>query len=129
MQRFETPATGGKFLAEIFEKLRMRRLLAAHAKITDSSHQSLAKMMLPDPIDHHPRQQRPRAMIRIRDPLGQRAALRRRMLRRHGRACSGKIFLRRFAMGENAEKSHVQKLFLGIKITAIEQISFLRLRL
>ena len=53
----------------------MRRRLASGAEVADRAHQSLSEMVLPDAIDHHPRQQRPRALVDVGDPFGQGATL------------------------------------------------------
>src|SRR5437762_1044511 len=49
---------------------------AADAKIIDGPHQSLAKMMLPEAIDHHSREQASGSVIDIGHPLGHCPSLR-----------------------------------------------------
>ena len=58
MQGFETPAIGLKLAGQPIEQFRMSRPAAVVAEVAGRGDDSLAKMVLPDPVDHDPRRQR-----------------------------------------------------------------------
>src|SRR5262245_46416013 len=58
MQLLGAPAVSDEARGEIVEQFRMRRRIAAQAKVARRPHQSRAKMVEPNAIDPHPRGKR-----------------------------------------------------------------------
>ena len=73
----EAPTVLHELDRQPIEQLGMRRPLALHAKIVRRRHDAAAEVLLPKPVDDHPRRQR---MIGPREPIGKlRAPARRRL--------------------------------------------------
>ena len=85
-----------KLVSEPFQKLRMRGPLAADAEVADRAHQALPEVMLPDPIDHHARQEGPGPLIHVSDPVRKRPSLASAVIRRDCPPCSVPEILGRF---------------------------------
>ena len=69
LNRFDMPTIGHELRGQPIQQLRMRRVSPHRAKIVRRRHNALAEMILPQPIDNHPRRQR---VIVTRQPFGQR---------------------------------------------------------
>ena len=54
MESFEGPVIIQQSPSKEIQQLRMRRRSSSRPKIIGGAHQTFAKMVLPDPIDHHP---------------------------------------------------------------------------
>ena len=111
MKWLEMPAVVDEFVREIFQKLLMRRLFAADAKVADGANQLFAKMMLPDSIDHHAGQQRASTVVGVGDPLRQCSTLPCGMIGRNRAAGGRKIFFGGLPIGKDAEKANLERLF------------------
>ena len=57
VQRLEPPAARHELARQPVEQLGMRRRLAQPAEVARCGHEPLAEMILPDPVDDHPRAQ------------------------------------------------------------------------
>src|SRR6266851_8690986 len=60
MHCFDRPASAHEFRGQIVQQFGMRRRLALNAEIIGAADDSFAKVMMPEAIDHYPRQKRVR---------------------------------------------------------------------
>src|SRR5437763_13312727 len=105
----------------------MRGWLCTRAEIVDRAHQSLSKVMLPDAVDDHARNQRACAIIQIGHPFGHGSPLLGRIRAPTLSLCGAPILIGRFAPGKNAEEAKLHRLAFGAKIAARQQKAFTRL--
>ena len=68
VDRLDRPATADEVGGEPVEQFRMRRGAAADAEVVGRGDEAAAEVMLPDPVDHHPRRE---WMARTGEPLGE----------------------------------------------------------
>src|SRR5438270_11159401 len=68
MHLFNRPALLHETAGQVIEQLRMSRRVTKLAEVTWSVDNASAKMMLPNPVDHHPGRQR---VVGSSDGLGQ----------------------------------------------------------
>src|SRR5262245_24926823 len=101
--------------------------LSADAEIVDGADQTFAEIVLPDPIDHDPRQQRPRPVLDVGDPVGQGVSLQRTLTRWSVTAGGGPILLGRLRAGQDAEKAKLDERSFRIEVAPIQQPGRLRL--
>ena len=75
MNRLEPPAAADQLASQPFEQLGMVGPVAGRAEVVGRAHQALAEVVLPEPVDNHPRQQGAGAVVDVGEPLGQRHPL------------------------------------------------------
>src|SRR4051794_27959246 len=69
MQLFDRPAVRDKSARKVVQQFRMRGRLTSLSEVVDRAYESLPKVMLPDPVDHHASDKR---IVRPRHLLGER---------------------------------------------------------
>src|ERR1043166_1157839 len=90
----------------------MRWRIASRAEIIDGAHESLTEVMLPDAIYDYPCDERTSAVIEVRHPFCEGAALLAGIITAAGRAGRVPIIRRRFAARERSEKTQFHWLAL-----------------
>ena len=68
VQGLDRTAGASEFGSKVIQQLRMTRSLSPEAEVIGRFHQTATEVLLPNPIDHHPRRQR---IGRIGQPTGQ----------------------------------------------------------
>ena len=71
MNVLKAPIMCHQFARQPVEQLRVGRLLALEAEVAGRAHQTLAEMVLPEPIDDDASQQMAGALVDVGDPGGQ----------------------------------------------------------
>ena len=72
---FDTPAASDELPSEPIEQFRIAGALTLRAEIVGCGNDAAAEMVLPDAVDHDSRGELARAVIDVRDPIGERAAM------------------------------------------------------
>src|ERR1043166_3363929 len=99
----------------------MRWRIASRAEIIDGAHESLTEVMLPDAIYDYPCDERTSAVIEVRHPFREGAALLSGIITAAGRAGRGPVIRRCFAARERSEKAQLHWLALRAEIAAGQQ--------
>ena len=74
VQRLEPPAVLDQLTGQPVEKFGVRRQFALQVEVAWGTDDAAPEVVLPKPIDHHARQQLPRPVFGVDQPVGQRPA-------------------------------------------------------
>ena len=123
VQPLDAPAPGDEPAGEPFEQFRMARGIAAEPEIARRPHQTLAEVVLPDPVDHHPRREAACAAVDVGHPERQRRALEGRLRRQVfvRSTCEGQVIVGGPAAEEDGQDADRDPFLAAQRVAAVEE--------